>query len=50
MIEIGGGDLTRKGGLDQLLLTVVSDTFGFEIGTKATDSDHTGKALEIDRA
>ena len=49
-IQISRSDLPGQGGLDQLFLTVVADTFGLQVGAKTADANHGGQALQIDGA
>ena len=49
-IQVGRGDFTRQGGLDQLLGAVLAHPLGFQVGAEAADPHHTGQALKSDGA
>ena len=49
-IEISRREVLGQGGLDQFLFAVLAGALGLEIGTKATDADHTRQAIQLDGA
>lgn len=50
VIEFSWGHVLRQVRLDQLLFSVVTNAFGFEISAVSPDPDHARQAFEVDRA